>query len=59
MAKNEQGKYAMTRVTLRPLVVFSGAHLPDKARLEALHHAAHEECYIASSVRTEVLCEPQ
>ena len=59
MAKNQQGKFAMTRVTLRPLVVFSGAHLPDKARLEGLHHAAHEECYIASSVRTEVLCEPQ
>jgi len=59
MAKNPQGKFAMTRVTLRPLVIFSGAQLPDKARLEALHHAAHEECYIASSVRTEVLCEPQ
>jgi organic hydroperoxide reductase OsmC/OhrA len=59
MAKNFQGKYAMTKVTLRPLVIFSGPHQPDQARLEALHHTAHEECYIASSVLTEVLCEPR
>ncbi len=59
MAKNPQGKYAMTRVTLRPLVTFSGPDQPDQTRLKALHHTAHEECYIASSVLTEVLCEPR
>ncbi len=59
MERNLQGKLAMTRVTLRPLVVFSGAARPDKTRLEALHHQAHEECFIASSVRTEVICEPR
>jgi organic hydroperoxide reductase OsmC/OhrA len=59
MAKNPQGKFAMTKVTLRPLAVFSGINQPDQARLEALHHAAHEECYIATSVLTEVVCEPR
>ena len=59
MERNAQGKLAMTRVTLRPRVVFSGPAQPDRARLEALHHQAHEECFIASSVRTEVTCEPR
>ena len=58
MARNEQGKLAMTVVTLRPEVTFSGEHLPTREELDQLHHKAHEECYIANSVRTEVLCEP-
>ena len=58
MARNEQGKLAMTRVTLRPAVTFSGEHLPTRDELDKLHHKAHEECFIANSVRTEVLCEP-
>ena len=59
MEKNGQGKLAMTRVTLRPRVVFSGASVPDPAQLTALHHQAHEECFIASSVRSEVVCAPR
>jgi organic hydroperoxide reductase OsmC/OhrA len=58
MTKNEQGKLAMTRVTLRPAVTFSGEHQPSRDELDQLHHKAHEECYIANSVKTEVLCEP-
>ena len=58
MAKNEQGKMAMTVVTLRPAVSFSGEHQPTRAQIEALHHEAHEACYIANSVKTEVRCEP-
>jgi organic hydroperoxide reductase OsmC/OhrA len=58
MAKNERGKWAMTRVTLRPAVSFGGARQPSRAELDALHHEAHDECYIANSVKTEVLCEP-
>jgi len=49
----------MTAVILRPLAVFSGAKQPDRVQLEALHHAAHEECFIASSVLTTVTCEPR
>jgi organic hydroperoxide reductase OsmC/OhrA len=57
MGKNAAGKKAMTRVTLRPEVAFAG-QAPTRAVLEAMHHEAHEECYIANSVRTEVRCEP-
>jgi organic hydroperoxide reductase OsmC/OhrA len=58
MAKNEQGKMAMTVVTLRPAVVFSGERLPTRAQLDQLHHEAHEECFIANSVKTEVVVAP-
>ena len=58
MARNASGRLAMTRVTLRPRVRFSGEKQPSRAEEDALHHAAHEECFIARSVRTEVTCEP-
>jgi organic hydroperoxide reductase OsmC/OhrA len=41
MAKNGQGKWAMTRVTLRPGVTFSGEHQPSRVELEQLHHKSH------------------
>ena len=59
MEKNTAGKLAMTVVTLRPLVTFSGVKLPDRAALDALHHAAHEECFIAASIRSEIRLEPR
>jgi organic hydroperoxide reductase OsmC/OhrA len=58
MAKNEEGRLAMTVVTLRPDVRFSGARQPDRAELEALHHQAHDRCFIANSVKTDIRCEP-
>jgi organic hydroperoxide reductase OsmC/OhrA len=58
MAKNASGKMAMTQVTLRPRVVFAGDRLPDRAEIDAMHHEAHVECFIANSVLTEVKCEP-
>lgn len=58
LGTNPEGRRAMTRVTLRPRVVFSGARMPDASGLAALHHEAHEACYIANSVRTEVVVEP-
>jgi len=58
MEKNPQGKLAMTMVTLRPRVEFSGERLPSREEVERMHHRAHEECFIANSVRTEVRCEP-
>jgi len=58
MARNAQGKMAMTRVTLRPDARFSGDRLPTREQLDQLHHEAHEECFIANSVRTEICCEP-
>ena len=58
MARNAQGKLAMTLVTLRPTVTFSGAPRPSADEHAALHHKAHEECFIANSVKTEVRVEP-
>jgi organic hydroperoxide reductase OsmC/OhrA len=58
MGRDGTGKLAMTRVTLHPRVRYGdGAH-PTPAEEDALHHAAHEECFIARSVRTELACEP-
>ncbi|HEX2224185.1 MAG TPA: OsmC family protein [Thermoanaerobaculia bacterium] len=58
MARNPEGRLAMTVVTLRPAVSFAGDRQPTREELDALHHQAHEECFIASSVKTEVRCEP-
>ena len=58
MNRNAEGKLAMTLVTLRPVVTFFGEKRPSATEHQALHHEAHEECYIASSVKTEVRCEP-
>ena len=57
MARNDAGKLAVTTVTLRPKTTFTGKE-PSRAELESLHHAAHEECFIASSVKSDVRCEP-
>lgn len=59
MARDARGRLAMTRVTLRPLATFGGERLPTRAEIESLHHAAHEQCYIANSVTTEMRCEPR
>ena len=59
MAKDAKGKLMMTTITLRPEVIFAGDKAPSKAELEELHHLAHEECFIANSVKTEVRCEPR
>jgi organic hydroperoxide reductase OsmC/OhrA len=57
MEKGEDGKIAMTRVTLRPRIIWHGA-APDEQEIADLHHRAHEACFIANSVRTEVGVEP-
>ena len=58
MAKNGAGKVAITRVVLRPAVAFSGDRVPDRTEIDAMHHEAHAECFIAKSVTTEIVCEP-
>ncbi len=58
MGLNADGRLAMTRVTLRPCVRFAGERQPDDAEIDRLHGAAHEACFIANSVRTELRCEP-
>jgi organic hydroperoxide reductase OsmC/OhrA len=58
LAKNNEGRLAITIVTLHPEVTFAGDKLPAWAEVEAMHHQAHESCFIASSVKTEVRCVP-
>lgn len=58
MANNAAGKLAMSQVTLRPAVVFGGEERPQPGEVAAMHHEAHEQCFIASSVKTDVRCEP-
>ncbi len=59
MMKNAEGKVAVTRVMLHPLAVFGGERVPTHDELLAMHHRAHDECFIANSVKTEVLCRPR
>jgi organic hydroperoxide reductase OsmC/OhrA len=56
LEKGADGRMAMTRVTLRPRVDWDG-EAPDAAKLADLHHRAHEACFIANSVKTEVTVE--
>lgn len=57
LEKNAAGKMFMSRITLRPAIAFAGA-TPSPADLDALHHAAHEECFIANSLKSEIVVEP-
>lgn len=59
LGRNADGKLAMLEVTLRPSVTFSGTQSPREADVDALHHDAHANCFIANSVTTEVRCEPR
>jgi organic hydroperoxide reductase OsmC/OhrA len=47
----------MTKVTLRPHVQFSGDKKPTMEQLEKMHHQSHEQCFIANSVKTEIVTE--
>lgn len=58
MGRNPDGRVAVTVVTLRPRIEFAGDKRPTREDIEDLHHRAHDVCFIASSVRTEVRIEP-
>jgi organic hydroperoxide reductase OsmC/OhrA len=58
MARNAGGKLVIDVVTLRPRTRFAPEHAPDARMLARLHHEAHEECFLANSVRCEIRCEP-
>jgi organic hydroperoxide reductase OsmC/OhrA len=57
MAKNAAGKYWVSRVMLRPQIAWGSDKQPTRDELAKLHHVAHEECFIANSVKTEVTVE--
>ena len=57
MSKNEDGKLAITRVNLRPQVIFAGDNLPTTKQIEEIHNQAHHSCFLANSVKTEIIVE--
>ena len=58
LSKNDENRFAITKVTLRPHVIFSGDRMPSQTEIEEIHHESHELCFIANSVKTDVRCEP-
>ena len=58
MHQGGDGKVRITKVTLRPRIVYGGDE-PDQAAIDQLHHKAHEACFIANSVTAEVSVEPR
>ena len=58
MRKNERGVIWVGAVTLRPRIDFGAGTRPTPAEVEQLHHRAHEQCFIANSVKTEITVEP-
>ena len=57
MRKNERGAIWVGAVTLRPRIVYGGGKAPTSAEVDHLHHLAHEQCFIANSVKTEITVE--
>lgn len=57
MTRNEKSKLYISKVTLAPAVTFSGAKRPSQAEFEKLHHDSHAHCYIANSIRAEVVMQ--
>jgi len=57
MEKDANKKISMTKVTLRPKISFSGENRPTIEQLEKMHHQSHDQCFIANSVKTEVVTE--
>jgi organic hydroperoxide reductase OsmC/OhrA len=58
MGRLGPGKIGLTKITLRPAISFAGS-APDVATLDRLHHDAHERCFIANSLKTEIVVAPR
>jgi organic hydroperoxide reductase OsmC/OhrA len=59
LERNATGKFWVARVSLRPRVAFSGARQPSTGELSDLHRTAHETCFVANSVKSEVTVDWQ
>lgn len=54
MGEGEDGKKQMLSVTLHPVVKFEEGRSPSEETLSHLHELAHENCFIANSVKTKI-----
>jgi organic hydroperoxide reductase OsmC/OhrA len=52
---NDNGKQWISKITLDPQIVWSGDRVPTEAELANMHHEAHEICYIANSIKSEIV----
>lgn len=59
MEKNAEGKVAITRITLKPRIAFAGERRPSAEELAHWHHESHERCYIANSLKAEIVIEAE
>jgi organic hydroperoxide reductase OsmC/OhrA len=59
MRRNERGALWVSAVTLRPGIAYGGDQRPSAADEARLHHRAHEQCFIANSVKTEITVKPR
>jgi organic hydroperoxide reductase OsmC/OhrA len=57
LTRDERGKLWISRIILHPRIEWIGPRHPAPDEVRDLHHRAHEECFIANSIRTEVLIE--
>lgn len=57
MEEDARGKVVITQVTFHPQIEFAGERRPDEALVQHIHHAAHEACFLANSVRTEIVID--
>lgn len=57
MTKNEKGVPWVSTITLHPRIVWGDARRPTREEEDRLHHAAHEQCYVANSIKTVVSVE--
>ena len=57
MTKNERGSFWVSSVVLHPRIVYSGGKSPSREEEEQMHHAAHDQCFIANSAKTDVKVE--
>ena len=59
MDKNPEGKLAIIKVILRPVVQFADNHAPSRQQYDVLHQKAHQRCFIANSVKTDIHIDAQ
>ena len=57
MEKLDDGRQWVSKITLHPEIEWAGETLPTRAEIDEMHHASHEQCYIANSIKSEVVVQ--